>query len=159
MARQQIALANATNRYCLPVPKEALIGIDKTSSPAHTGKLKNAVDLMVPENTPVLAAAAGMVTFVRDDSRIGGPTPEYWFDTNFIVIMHQNGEYSRYDHLATGSAKVRTGQQVRAGQQIAEAGMTGFTYAPHLHFKVFVFTGSNVWTDFETLTVQDFVVN
>lgn len=152
-------MATATNSYYMPVPKESLIRIDATSSPAHLGKLKNAVDFLVPENTPVLAAAAGTVTFVRDDSRTGGPTPEYWFDSNFVVIKHENGEYSRYDHLAPNSAKVKAGQQVRAGQQIAETGMTGFTYAPHLHFQVFVFTGSNIWTDFETLAVPDFVVN
>ncbi len=25
---------------------------------------------------------------------------DYWHDSNFIVIQHANGEYSRYDHLA-----------------------------------------------------------
>jgi murein DD-endopeptidase MepM/ murein hydrolase activator NlpD len=150
-------LADATNRYRLPVPKEALARIDTASSPAHVGRLKNAVDLLAPENTPVLAAADGVVTFVRDDSNTGGPSVDYWFDSNFIVIRHSNGEYSRYDHLAHKSAKVSAGQQVKAGQPIAEVGMTGFTYAPHLHFQVFVFTGSNMWTDFETLAVGDFV--
>jgi murein DD-endopeptidase MepM/ murein hydrolase activator NlpD len=47
--------------------------VDKTSSPAHTGNLRNAIDFIVPENTPVLAAAAGIVTYVKDDSNIGGP--------------------------------------------------------------------------------------
>jgi murein DD-endopeptidase MepM/ murein hydrolase activator NlpD len=152
-------LADATNRYRLPLPKDALTGIDTASSPAHVGRLKNAVDLLAPENTPVLAAADGIVTFVRDDSNTGGPSVDYWFDSNFIVIRHSNGEYSRYDHLAHRSAKVRAGQQVMAGQPIAEVGMTGFTYTPHLHFQVFVFTGSNVWTDFETLAIRDFVAN
>jgi hypothetical protein len=27
---------------------------------------------------------------------------------------------------------------------------------PHLHFQVFVATGMNMWTDFDTLEVQDF---
>ena len=51
---------------------------------------------------------------------------------------------------------MKTGQYVRVGQEIARVGMTGFTYLPHLHFQVFVVTGINVWTDFDTLEVQDF---
>ncbi len=49
------------------------------------------------------------------------------------------------------------GQQVRAGPEIARVGMTGYTYIPHLHFQVFVFTGYNMWTDFDTIEIQDFI--
>jgi murein DD-endopeptidase MepM/ murein hydrolase activator NlpD len=138
----------------MPVPKGALQRIDRTSSPAHVGKLKNAVDFIADAGTPVLAAAGGIVTFVKDDSYTGGPSIEYWQDSNFIVIQHANGEYSRYDHLAHKSAMVRAGQRVKAGEMIARVGTTGFTYTPHLHFQVFVFTGSNIWVDFETLPVD-----
>ena len=146
----------ASNRYTLPVPRSALQQIDRNSSPAHTGRLRNAIDLMAPEGTPVLAAADGVLTFVKDDSKAGGPGVEYWHHSNFIVIQHPNGEYTRYDHLAHGSASVMVGQSVKAGQQIARVGMTGYTYLPHLHFQVFVFTGSNVWADFDTLEIADF---
>jgi murein DD-endopeptidase MepM/ murein hydrolase activator NlpD len=146
----------AINRYRLPVPKKLLLRIDRSSSPAHLGKLRNAIDFIVDEETPVLAAADGVVTFVDDSSNTGGPNPIYWSYTNFIMIMHSNGEYSRYDHLSYNSSKVKVGQYVRAGQEIARVGMTGYTYLPHLHFQVFVVTGINVWTDFDTLEVQDF---
>ena len=43
---------------------------------------------------------------------------------------------------------------VSAGQEIAKVGMTGFTYLPHLHFQVFVFTGPNLWEDYQTLKVD-----
>ena len=145
---------NAINKYKLPVPKDLLQRIDRTSSPAHLGKLRNAIDLIVDKDTPVLAAADGMVTFVKDISDIGGPNPAYWEYTNFIVIMHSNGEYSRYDHLSYNSSTVKVGQNVRAGEEIAKVGMTGYTYLPHLHFQVFVVTGFNMWTDFETLKVR-----
>jgi murein DD-endopeptidase MepM/ murein hydrolase activator NlpD len=79
--------------------------------------------------------------------------------TNFIVIMHSNGEYSRYDHLSYNSSKVTVGQHVIAGEEIAKVGMTGYTYLPHLHFQVFVVTGFNMWTDFETLKVRDFDIS
>ena len=144
----------AANRYVLPVPKDAMAKIDRTTSPVHTGKLKNSVDFIVKANTPVLAAQNGIVTFVKDDSYVGGPSIEYWYDSNFVVIQHANGEYSRYDHLAHKSVIVKRGESVKVGQVIARVGTTGFTYAPHLHFQVFIFTGSNIWTDFETLSVE-----
>ena len=127
---------SAINRYILPVPKALLERIDRTSSPAHTGKLRNAIDFIVAENTPVLAAANGIVTYVNDDSSIGGANPIYWNFTNFIVIMHANEEYSRYDHLAPQSSKVKVGQAVSEGEEIAKVGVTGYTFHPHLHFQV-----------------------
>jgi len=130
---------SAINRYILPVPKALLERIDRTSSPAHTGKLRNAIDFIVAENTPVLAAANGIVTYVNDDSSIGGANPIYWNFTNFIVIMHSNEEYSRYDQLAPQSSKVKVGQAVSEGEEIAKVGVTGYTFHPHLHFQVFYF--------------------
>ncbi len=111
---------NTLNKYLIPVPKTLLQRIDRTSSPAHVGNLRHAVDFIVPKNTSVFAAANGLVTFVHDDSNIGGPDPSYWSYTNFIAIMNSNGEYSRYDHLKYGSAKVRVDQQVHAGQEITK---------------------------------------
>src|ERR671910_1364075 len=37
---------SAINKYKLPVPKDLLKRIDRTSSPAHVGKLRNAVDFI-----------------------------------------------------------------------------------------------------------------
>jgi murein DD-endopeptidase MepM/ murein hydrolase activator NlpD len=147
----------AANTYRLPVPKDSLKRIDRTSSPAHRGKLRHAIDFIVPEGTTVVAAANGTVIFVKDDSNIGGPDPIYWGYTNFIAIMHPNGEYTRYDHLAFASSKVSVGQIVSAGQEIGSVGTTGFTYIPHLHFQVFIFTGNNIWTDFDTMKVEGFI--
>ena len=107
--------------------------------------------------TLAFAAADGKVIFVQDDSNVGGPSPLYWLYANFITIMHPNGEYSRYDHIEPGSARVRMGQQVHISQEIARVGMTGYTSVPHLHFYVFVFTGYNILTGFDTLKVKDFI--
>lgn len=149
-------MVNARNRYELPVPREALIAVDRTSSPAHIGKLRNAVDFLVPKNTPVFAAADGVVASLKNDSRRGGPNMMYWLDSNFIVLKHPHGEYSSYDHLEYKSVQVRVGQKVQAGQQIARTGMTGFSYIPHLHFHVFICNSANIWTDFDTLAVDGF---
>jgi murein DD-endopeptidase MepM/ murein hydrolase activator NlpD len=82
----------------------------------------------VPENTIVLAAAEGTVMYVKDDSDIGGPLINFWNYSNFISLKHQNEVYTRYDHLDFGSSKVRVGEIVTAGQEIAKIGMTGYTY-------------------------------
>ena len=142
------------NKYQLPISLDNLISIDSHSSPAHLGKLENAVDFVALENTTVLAAAAGTVTYVKDDSEIGGPSINFWNYSNFISIKHQNEEYTRYDHLAFESSNVRVGEIVNAGQEIAKVGMTGFTYLPHLHFQVFIFTGPNLLEDYQTLKVD-----
>ncbi|MGH9966145.1 MAG: M23 family metallopeptidase, partial [Nitrososphaeraceae archaeon] len=112
------------NKYKLPVQKDLLKYIDRTSSPAHVGQLRNAIDLVADEDSPVLAAADGIVTFVKDSSNSGGSSPFYWDHSNFIVIMHSNGEYSRYDHLKYKSSKVKVGQYITAGEVIAKVGMT-----------------------------------
>ena len=144
----------ARNRYQLPISLDNLISIDTHSSPAHLGRLENAVDFVAPENTIGTSPAEGTVTYVKDDSGIGGPSVNFWAYSNFISIKHQNEEYTRYDHLAFGSSRVKVGDIVSAGQEIAKIGMTGFTYLPHLHFQVFVFTGPNLWEDYQTLKVR-----
>ena len=101
-----------------------------------------------------MAAAEGTVTYVKDYSYIGGPSVNFWDYSNFISIKHQNEEYTRYDHLAFGNSKVRVGNIVKAGQEIAKVGMTGFPCVPHLHFQVFIFTGPNLWEDYQTLKVN-----
>jgi murein DD-endopeptidase MepM/ murein hydrolase activator NlpD len=72
----------AVNSYRLPVPRVNLRRIDRTSSPAHAGKLRYAIDFIVPEDTPVLAAADGIVTYIKDDSRVGGTDVIYWDYSN-----------------------------------------------------------------------------
>ena len=142
------------NKYSLPILKHYIARIDRTSSPAHVGKLRNAVDFVALMRTPVLASADGVVTYVEDRSNIGGPDYSYWDFSNFIVVSHSNGEYTRYDHLDFESSLVSVNQKVNCGQQIGRVGLTGFTFVPHLHFQVFIFTGPNIWMDFETLEIR-----
>ena len=114
------------------------------------------MDFIAPKGTSVLAAADGIVTFINDDSNVGEPDASYWLYTNFIIISHSNGEFSRYDHLDYKSSKVKLNQKVKVGEEISKVGMTGFTYLPHLHFQVFIITGYNIWMDFETIEIDNF---
>lgn len=106
---------------------------------------------------PIPTAAEGIVTYIKDDSRLGGSDVCYWDYSNFVVITHENGEYPRYDHLAYHSSRVAVGQHVSANHATARVGMTGYTFIPHLHFQVSVATGINIWSDFMTVEVKNFV--
>ena len=111
------------------------------SSPqSHIGPFKWAIDLLVPDGTPVLAAQDGVVAEVREDSDRWGNGPEFRDYLNYVTIGHPSGEYTQYCHLAKSSVAasgIRIGSVVRKGQQIAVAGKTGWTDRDHLHFVVF----------------------
>jgi murein DD-endopeptidase MepM/ murein hydrolase activator NlpD len=143
------------NIYSLPVMKEDIQDV-RRDSPAHIGPLKNAVDYLIPEGKPILAAADGEVVFVKKNSNIGGPDKKYWNDGNRIVIKHENGEFSAYEHLKYGGVLVKIGQRIKEGAIIGYSGNTGYTFAPHLHFEVFKFTKSNPDTskDFKCLEIR-----
>lgn len=106
---------------------------------AHTGSLKHSIDWPCPEGTEIRAAHAGVVVFVYDDSNEGGEKDEkYWYSGNRIVIEHENGEYSAYEHLRYQGAVVKVSEQVSRGQLIGYSGNTGYSDGPHLHFEVFI---------------------
>jgi murein DD-endopeptidase MepM/ murein hydrolase activator NlpD len=58
--------------------------------------------------------------------------------------------------LAHQSSKVKVDQAVATGHVIAEMGTTGYTFLPDLHFQVFIYTGTNIWIDFDTVSIRDF---
>ncbi len=90
-----------------------------------------------------LAVADGLVVEARDhasDNR-GNRGPEQPLDLdgvagNSVLLKLGPGRYAVYDHLKQGSARVRAGERVKAGQVLAEVGNSGSTIAPHLHFHL-----------------------
>lgn len=98
---------------------------------------EHAHDWDMPEGTTVLAARAGLVVGVRQDSRAGGPSERFKNCANYVVIRHDDGTYAEYLHLQPGGAIVRLGDRVETGDPIAHSGNTGFSSRPHLHFSVF----------------------
>ncbi|MGY3265391.1 peptidoglycan DD-metalloendopeptidase family protein [Lysobacter sp. HA35] len=101
-----------------------------------------AIDLAAPIGTPVLAARDGVVMEVESDfSKAGLDRERYAGRANLIRVLHDDGTMAVYAHLKLDGMLVRVGQHVRAGQQIALSGNTGFTTGPHLHFAVQVNRG------------------
>ncbi|WP_312713595.1 M23 family metallopeptidase, partial [Stutzerimonas nitrititolerans] len=97
-----------------------------------TPKGRYAVDIAMPEGTPIVAARGGMVVRVENDQSGRGDNPS----GNFVRILHDDGTMGVYLHLMKGSVAVREGQRIDAGSRIARSGNTGNSTGPHLHFVV-----------------------
>lgn len=104
---------------------------------SHTDKENyHAVDFALPIGTPVVAARAGVVVDVMDDYFETGLDPKLATKANSIRIVHTDGTMAVYAHIQLDAAFVSVGSRVRAGQQIARSGNSGFSSGPHLHFVV-----------------------
>lgn len=95
-----------------------------------------AVDIPMPEGTPVLAAREGTVIYTESNQVYGAQAPDMMGKANEVRIQHIDGTSAVYAHLAHGGVYVYAGQRVVAGQQIGLAGSTGYSSGPHLHFAV-----------------------
>lgn len=89
-------------------------------------KLHEGVDIAAPIGRPVRAPAGGRV--VRADEA------EPWFG-KVLEIDHGGGMVTNYKHL--GDFKVKVGDTVMAGQEVAKSGNTGRTTGPHTHIALF----------------------
>jgi murein DD-endopeptidase MepM/ murein hydrolase activator NlpD len=110
---------------------------------------------------PVLAPAGGKVVAAvdqYDDNSPLKPAKDVPAHGNTIVIDHGNGEFSMLAHLQRGSVKVKPGDKVTAGQQVALCGNSGNSPIPHLHYHV---QNSPVWFKGEGLPIQfhDYISN
>lgn len=106
-------------------------------------------DFVLREGTPILAPADGRVVTVIDDRkgkpvRPAGNSPaqiaEYQrlsvASANQLVIDHGGGLVSNFWHHKAGTARVRAGDQVKAGTHLADVGMSG-TFVAHICFSMF----------------------
>lgn len=105
-----------------------------------SAKSHYAVDFSVPPYTPVVAARAGLVTKVVSHFVHGAPDPSLRNKSNYVEILHADGSFANYAHLAPTTTTVVPGQRIRAGERLGLSGNTGYSYGPHLHFEVFTNT-------------------
>ena len=128
-------LKNAQNleNMLWPVPKSGRITSDygyrnapvNGASTFHQG-IDIGVGNLARKDRGVMAALAGIV-IETGYSKSGG---------NYIYIDHGNGLVTRYLHAY--KVYVKEGQYVERGEEIMEAGTTGYSSGPHLHFGVWV---------------------
>ena len=93
------------------------------------GRQHDAIDIMAPEGTPVIAAADGTVEKLFNSVRGGITIYERSADKNWVYY---------YAHLSAYAPGLHEGQELKRGQVIAQVGHTGDANAagPHLHFAV-----------------------
>ena len=141
------------NEYQYPIEKSR---ITYDESPAHIGRLKFAVDFIIPEGTPIKASLDGIVIDIKQDSDIGGPDESFDKFGNYIEMEHPNGEYSIYEHIRKDGALVKKGDKVKAGQIIGYSGNTGWMahLGPHLHFDVHKYHEPFGSEDYKTLEIR-----
>ena len=88
-------------------------------SSRHTG-----LDIAAAKGTPIKVVADGTVTFAKYNGSYG----------NLVKVDHGNGLETWYAH--TNKMYVKVGEQVKAGDVIAEVGSTGNSTGPHLHLEI-----------------------
>lgn len=116
-----------------PVPKSGRVTSDygyrnapvKGASTFHQG-IDIGVGNLARKDRTVVAALAGTVIETGYSSSSG----------NYIYIDHGNGLSTKYLHAY--KVYVKEGQYVERGEAIMEAGNTGYSSGPHLHFGVWV---------------------
>jgi len=92
--------------------------------PVGMGERNNGINIGASAGASVVAAAGGRVAYVGDDLVGQGLT---------VLIVHNGGWRTVYGHL--GSATVKDGDDVRAGQQIGTVGLTAGDGRPSIHFE------------------------
>ena len=100
-------------------------GFGKRYSPFEgKHKFHGGVDIASFPDTPVVAAADGVVTFVGIKDGYG----------NTLMLKHKYGYHTLYGH--NSRILVRPGQKVKKGEKIALLGRTGRATGYHVHFEI-----------------------
>ena len=103
--------------------------VDTYTQSRSEGRLHEAIDIMAPAGTPVVAAVDGPVAKLFTSER-GGLTV-YQFDTDGRRVYY-------YAHLQGYAPGLAAGDMLRQGEVLGYVGSTGDASptAPHLHFSV-----------------------
>ena len=131
-----------TNGELLLIPVRGVrpVELQDTFTDARGGGSRShqALDIMAPRGTPVLAATAGRIEKLFDSAQ-GGLTI-YEFDK----ARERAYYYAHLDRYADGLAE---GREVDAGEVIGYVGSTGNASedAPHLHFAIFELGPEKKW--------------
>jgi murein DD-endopeptidase MepM/ murein hydrolase activator NlpD len=120
--------------WALPVTAGVVSGFRTSSRPTHDG-----VDLGSARNTPIKAAATGVVIRVVCNASTNNCDVDGSRNISgcgwYAEIQHTGRIVTRYCHMVRRPA-VRVGQTVARGQIIGYVGTSGSSSGPHLHFEV-----------------------
>ncbi len=113
----------------LPVEGAKRSDLKDTFAEARGKRRHDAIDILAPSGTPVLAAVDGSIAKLF--TSVQGGLTVYEFDGNSVYCYY----YAHLDRYAEG---LKEGQRVRRGERIGYVGTTGDAppNTPHLHFAV-----------------------
>ena len=103
-----------------------MFGSQRVYRNGEAGAYHSGTDIAVPQGTPVLAPADGVVVLASDHP--------FTLEGNLLMIDHGMGLNSALMHLSR--ITVREGDRVAQGQLVAWSGMTGRATGPHLHWSL-----------------------
>jgi murein DD-endopeptidase MepM/ murein hydrolase activator NlpD len=112
---------------------------DSFDQPRSGGRRHEAIDIMAPQGTPVLATTDGTVIKLFQSDK-GGTT---------LYELDPSGRYDYYyAHLMRYADGIVEGKQLKRGDVIAYVGDTGDAGAGnfHLHFAISKLSGPHKWS-------------
>ncbi|NFQ54797.1 M23 family metallopeptidase [Clostridium botulinum] len=120
-----------SNDFVLPLDGKVTSTYGEREDPINKKKaFHKGIDIDAKENTEVLASFGGTVKECGEDKELG----------KYILLDHGQGIETKYAHL--NKIKVKKGEEVKKGKDIAESGNTGKSTGAHLHFEI-IYMGEN----------------
>jgi murein DD-endopeptidase MepM/ murein hydrolase activator NlpD len=118
--------------------------LDPYTQARGTGRSHDAIDIMAPAGTHVVAVDDGKIVKLFN-SKPGGLTV-YQFDPEERVAYY-------YAHLQAYAPGLAEGREIKRGELIGYVGSTGNANpaAPHLHFAVFILGPQKRWWEGEAV--------
>ena len=120
----------ASHKLLIPVEGLPRAKLRDNFAEARGGRKHEALDMMAPRGTPVIAAGDGRV--VKLFRSVAGGTTVYQFDSDEKFAYY----YAHLDRYADG---LKEGVVLKRGDLLGYVGTTGNAppNAPHLHFAIF----------------------
>lgn len=105
-------------------PKRSHFGLDYRS---------NGDEVLSVKDGTVLKVGAQMRALSKENPRTGLKKQGYG---TYVLLSHADGSQSLYAHLEPESvAKIKVGDQIKAGQKLGLSDSSGAVTGPHLHFE------------------------
>ncbi len=131
----KVARAYSENQDAFPPMTSPLKAFSYAKTGASVGQKINpfykvpvfhgGLDMISQQGDSVCVAADGVVKRVVHSRKGLG---------NIVEVEHPNGYLTRYAQL--GNIRVSQGQNVKRGMLLGQVGMSGNSFAPHLHYEV-----------------------
>ena len=124
--KEDINKSNTINSFVWPCESTTISNSFGKRVHPITGEehIHNGIDIIAPENSPVVSAIRGEVTDTGFDNKFG----------NYIIIENDNGVKVYYGHLS--AVEVEKGDKVEGNAVVGKVGKTGTATGANLHFEI-----------------------